>query len=631
MVRSSLVGIAAAIALCAGSSTSLAQVGTAFTYQGSLAVAGTPQNGTFDLYFRLMSASGGGFPLATTCVDNVSVVDGRFTVSLDFGNQFAGQRRYLEILVRSDTGTACTDLTGYDTLSPRQELTATPYALFALNGNPGPTGPQGPQGPQGPTGLTGPAGSTGPQGPIGPTGNTGPQGLQGPIGNTGPQGPQGVQGPAGSNGAFSLNGTSAFYNGGNVGVGTNVPAQKVDVVGAIRASSDATHGMVIRGTGNNTVPAELYFDKTAVGAANASAVGFASNRGHFTWVNGADRMNILTNGNVGIGTTTPVAKLSFGNTAGLGDAGPTVALYEFGTDKYGFGVGNAKMDFWSGGAIKAQLTSAGIFDVVGDGRIGVSGTNNPATEVSMSLSKQAVNAYWRGGMVLGNDRLGIYAGFDEMITIGTQSGCVGIGTTSPQSRLSFGGYLDATRPTITLYQSGSDRYGVGMELGAMNFWAAGAVKAKLRNDGVFEVKTLQINGGSDLVEGFDSQAVDIEPGTLMVIDPAHPGQLMPSTSAYDSKVAGIVSGAGGVNPGIKMGQDGVMDGKNPIAMTGRVYVKCSTSNGTIQPGDRLTTSDIAGYAMKATDPTLADGAVIGKAMSALDKDTGLVLVLVNLQ
>ncbi|MFT7670022.1 MAG: hypothetical protein ACI8X5_002729, partial [Planctomycetota bacterium] len=54
-------------------------------------------------------------------------------------------------------------------------------------------------------------------------------------------------------------------------------------------------------------------------------------------------------------------------------------------------------------------------------------------------------------------------------------------------------------------------------------------------------------------------------------------------------------------------------------------------NGAIQPGDRLTTSSLAGFAMKATDTTRSVGSVIGKAMSALAGNTGLVLVLVNLQ
>ena len=80
-----------------------------------------------------------------------------------------------------------------------------------------------------------------------------------------------------------------------------------------------------------------------------------------------------------------------------------------------------------------------------------------------------------------------------------------------------------------------------------------------------------------------------------------------------------------------MGQDGVLDGDTLVAMSGRVYVRCSAENGAIQPGDLLTTANVAGHAMKATDTELAFGAVIGKAMTSLDAGTGLVLVLVNLQ
>ena len=75
----------------------------------------------------------------------------------------------------------------------------------------------------------------------------------------------------------------------------------------------------------------------------------------------------------------------------------------------------------------------------------------------------------------------------------------------------------------------------------------------------------------------------------------------------------------------------MLDGETPVAMTGRVYVKCSTENGAIRPGDRLTTASLAGHAMKVTEEQRSVGAVIGKAMSSLDADTGLVLVLVNLQ
>lgn len=146
------------------------------------------------------------------------------------------------------------------------------------------------------------------------------------------------------------------------------------------------------------------------------------------------------------------------------------------------------------------------------------------------------------------------------------------------------------------------------------------------------VPVLEIRGGADIVEGFDTTNDEVlEPGTVVVIDPETPGALMRATTPYDFKVAGVVSGAGGVQPGLHLGQEHVLDGDTKVAMTGRVYVKCSIENGAIRPGDRLTTAALAGHAMKATDSARSDGAVIGKAMSSLDSGTGLVLVLVNLQ
>ncbi|MFZ2873785.1 MAG: hypothetical protein WAZ94_04820 [Phycisphaerales bacterium] len=68
---------------------------------------------------------------ATLCADNVTAADGLFTVDLDFGIAFPGERRFLEIEARSDAGAGCADQTGYSLLTPRQELKATPYATFA--------------------------------------------------------------------------------------------------------------------------------------------------------------------------------------------------------------------------------------------------------------------------------------------------------------------------------------------------------------------------------------------------------------------------------------------------------------------------------------------------------------------
>src|SRR5262245_29107869 len=117
----------AAFVLLAGVPGAVAQpVGTAFTYQGRLTDAGTPASGTFDLQFTLFDAAASGSqvgPLVTR--DDVVVTNGLFTVSLDFGVVFAGSKRWVAIAVRPGASTGA-----YTPLTPRQELTPSPNAVF---------------------------------------------------------------------------------------------------------------------------------------------------------------------------------------------------------------------------------------------------------------------------------------------------------------------------------------------------------------------------------------------------------------------------------------------------------------------------------------------------------------------
>ncbi len=138
--------------------------------------------------------------------------------------------------------------------------------------------------------------------------------------------------------------------------------------------------------------------------------------------------------------------------------------------------------------------------------------------------------------------------------------------------------------------------------------------------------------GADLAERFaatDDQP--IEPGTVVVVDDDQPGKIKASNRAYDSKVVGIISGAGGIHTALMLHQDDVLQGDHVVAIAGRVYCKAEANSAPIKPGDLLTTSSVAGHCMKATDRDQAYGAVIGKALTGLDKGEGLVLVLVNLQ
>ena len=81
-----------------------------------------------------------------------------------------------------------------------------------------------------------------------------------------------------------------------------------------------------------------------------------------------------------------------------------------------------------------------------------------------------------------------------------------------------------------------------------------------------------------------------------------------------------------------MGQAGTAaDGRHPVALSGRVYCLVDASHGAVHPGDLITTSSTPGHGMKAQNHRKAQGTIIGKAMSSLEKGKGLVLVLVSLQ
>lgn len=127
--------LAAALMLVAAflCGTTASANGTVFTYQGHLEASGSPASGLHDLRFRLFDNLAAGVQVGpTVCVDNVDVVDGVFTVSLDFGQQYATQdARFLEVQVRDDSGLGCADSGGFTTVTPRQEVMATPRASHA--------------------------------------------------------------------------------------------------------------------------------------------------------------------------------------------------------------------------------------------------------------------------------------------------------------------------------------------------------------------------------------------------------------------------------------------------------------------------------------------------------------------
>ena len=134
MTRVLILSFMVTIALTCNETGWAQSIETVLTYQGKLSESGSPATGEYDFEFKLydgeVSVNQKG---PTVNKENVPVSAGAFTVHLDFGAEFNGQERWLEIGVRKGV---LADPNVYKILNPRQEVTASPYALYALSGPP---------------------------------------------------------------------------------------------------------------------------------------------------------------------------------------------------------------------------------------------------------------------------------------------------------------------------------------------------------------------------------------------------------------------------------------------------------------------------------------------------------------
>lgn len=546
-------------------------------------------------------------------------------------------------------------VSGDSEMSPRLVLNSAPYALrsevarraeslegpvdaseVAVNGVPvidaagnwigsptglvGPVGPQGPSGPQGPAGATGPTGATGATGAQGPSGPEGPQGPAGPTGPSGSTGPIGPQGPAGADGDSFFtqlgNGTAVYSGTGEIG------AIRVDP-----KNSNSDSELILSENSDGTLGMRWRYDG---GQNQLGLYGFTS-------------------------TTESGPKLTASRDSAFIGVGPGFPLRTFHVKENATNVGMTTANAGSEDVI-VEAEDAGLSLVsTGAGSNGSFMTfkevDNGVLGDTWAITRRTSGSGSDLRLRYGNDPGDVDPGsLDNLFTF-EPSGEFGIGTTNPTEEIHIEGQDavgmliaadydnngESGHPTLTFAQDG---YLIRTQLGyfdSQNDFEIrriddlGNVESfiRMRPNGSVELDVLEILGGADLVEPFETDGA-IEPGTVMVIDPERPGKLIPSVDAYDRKVAGIVSGAGGVRPGLSLSQAEVLEGDSKVALAGRVYVKASAEAGAIQPGDLLTSASLAGHAMRAADGERSHGAILGKAMTGLDEGTGLVLVLVNL-
>jgi len=472
---------------------------------------------------------------------------------------------------------------------------------------------------------------------------------------------------------------------GNVGIGTSTPT-------SLQGGFIGLSGRVFQ-IRNDAGVAQLNI--SATGANNVSALGFevgdatatkrffqqmydgANNVFKFRILNEAngavsqDNILVLKNsGDVGIGTDAPAYKLDlngnlnvrggttfFRQSSGLaGNEGAYLSIGATANNE-----ASLSLNVYRAGAYASRFTVNNFGQIVfqpnGDANVGI-GVPNPAYKFDVQGGQ--VNA--SGGLCIAGDCKTAWSqvGGSQWTTSGTTinytNGSVGIGTNSPLALLDvrnsdgvfYAGFGYGTNKE-TFIRAGNSTTGV-LHVGDLNTTrtllqeSGGNVgigtatpNSQYKLDVAGNINSSGTITGNNIVAKYQDVAEwvpsseRLSAGTVVVLDATRSNEVIASTQAYDTRVAGVIS----ERPGIALGEAG--DNKVLVATTGRVRLTVDASKGPIQIGDLLVTSNIPGVAMKSEAINIGGvqihrpGTLVGKALEPLDKGQGKILVLLSLQ
>ena len=348
-----------------------------------------------------------------------------------------------------------------------------------------------------------------------------------------------------------------------------------------------------------------------------------------------DSSSIYYNGNVGIGTASPTAKLHVADGILLVSNGAITVTGNTSETTLALENKSASGKNWllrSTGDNSGHGGGKLVFDIGGVANASVDANGNFGARGSVGATQLCIGSDCRNAWPStsgGGDSVWNKSGADIYYTAGN----VGIGTSGPSVKLDVNGDL---RVKYTIQGGPDDALTLRAASGrAISFKNGDEEHMRLSSSGDLTV-TGSVTGSNitaqyqDLAEWVTSSE-ELEPGMVVIVDPDRDNEVIASSQAYDTRVAGVVS----PKPGLILGQGG--ENRYMIAHTGRVKVKVDASSAPIHKGDLLVCSSQSGVAMKSKPIALKGreihqpGTILGKALENLEEGQGEILVLLSLQ